>query len=143
MLVVVPEMQGVLVLPGRGGRRRRPGRIRVFLLGALLLVVFVLDDLFLVDGGEGVRVVGVRGTARGTEVGVVLLDAVPTPHAHPIPTRARDEVLVREVHVLAAERAHVVVAIVRVVEGIAAGHNRDDAVAAAGVADPSNALRPR
>jgi len=140
VLVVVPEVQGVLVLPGRRGRRRRAGRVCVFLLGSLLLVVFVLDDLFFVDGCERMRVVGISGAARRAEAGVVLLDAVPTPHAHPIPARARDEVLVREVHVLTAEGAHVVVTIVRVVEGIAAGH--DDAVAA-GVADPSNALRPR
>ena len=115
VLMVVPEVQGVLVLPSRRRRRRRACRVVVSLLGPLLLAMFVLDDLLLVHGGEGVGVVGVRGSARGAKVGVVLLDAMPAPHAHPVPAWAREEVLVRQVHGLAAEGTDGIVSIVRVV----------------------------
>lgn len=139
----------MLVLSGGRGGRRGARRVRFFLLRALLLVVFVLDDFIFVDSGECVGVVRVLGATRWAEVRVGLFDSVPTPHAQPVPARTREEVLVRQVHGLAAEGAHGIVAVVRIVKRVR--HDGSGAAAApdaaAGAttttADPSNALRPR
>lgn len=119
MLVVVAQVQCVLLFSGGRSGGGGAGRVRVFLLRALLFSV--LDDLVLVDGRESVRIVRVLRPTRRAEIGVVLLDAVPAPHAHSVSARTRHEVLVRQIHGLAAQRAHNIVAIVRVLEGV--GHD--------------------
>ena len=140
----------MLVLSGGRGGRRGARRVRFFLLRPLLLVIFVLDDLVFVDGGERVGVVRVLGAARWAEVRVGLLDPVPAPHAHLVPARTREEVLVREVHGLAAKGAYGIVAVVRIVKSVRHGGDGSGAAGAGAgaappptTADPSNTLRPR
>lgn len=133
------------MLARSGGSCGGASRIRVLLLCPLLLFVLVFDDCFLVDRRERVRVVRVfRATGRAP-VGVVFLDAVPAPHAQAVPARARQEVSVRDVHGLAAERANCIIPIVGVVQDVLVGHDSDAGgigviAAATGAGD---ALQPR
>ena len=67
---------------------------------------------------------GIRAVPRSasrTEAVQVLADVVPTEHAHTVPTRTRDEVLIRDVDLLLAERAR------QVVTSVAVAHLKNSA----------------